>query len=72
MMRSKISKKSSRDFQVSSEISFLISVWKIFPTSDQIIDVTFKPKIFTNKTPPLIGNYEGAFVDKNAAFLTLR
>ena len=47
MMRSNASKDSSRDFQVSSEISFLISARKAFPTSGQTIDVTFDPKIFT-------------------------
>ena len=44
MMRSKASKNSSRGFQVSSEISFLISVRKILPTSGQTVDVT--PKKF--------------------------
>ena len=48
MMRSNASTDSSRGFQVSSEISFLISIRKVFPTSGQKIDVTFKPKIFTN------------------------
>jgi len=42
MMRSKASKDSSRGFQVSSEISFLISVRKTLPTSGQTIDVTSK------------------------------
>jgi len=42
MMRSKASKDSSRGFQVSSEISFLISVRKILLTSDQTIDLTTK------------------------------
>ena len=42
MMRSKASKDSSRGFQVSSEISFLISVRKVLPTSDQIVDLTTK------------------------------
>ena len=42
MMRSESSKDSSRSFQVSSEISFLISVRKILPTSSQTIDVTLK------------------------------
>ena len=41
-------KDSSRGFQVSSEISFLISARKTLPTSGQTIDVTFEPKIFTN------------------------
>jgi len=42
MMRSKASKDSSRGFQVSSEISFLISVRKALPTSGQTVDVTSK------------------------------
>ena len=44
MIRSKASKDSSRGFQVSSEISFLISVQKTLPTFDQTVDVT--PKNF--------------------------
>ena len=44
MMRSNGSKDSSRGFQGSSEISFLISVRKALPTSGQTVDVT--PKIF--------------------------
>ena len=44
MMRSKASKDSSRGFQVSSEISFLISVRKTLPTSGQTL--TWHPKIF--------------------------
>ena len=44
MMRSNASKDSSRSFQMSSEISFLISVRKTLLTSDQTVDVT--PKIF--------------------------
>ena len=51
MTRSKASKDSSRGFQVSSEISFLISARKAIPTSGQTIVVTFDPKIFTNNTP---------------------
>ena len=47
MTRSKTSKDSFRGFQVSSEISFLISARKALPTSGQTIDVTFEPKIFT-------------------------
>jgi len=42
MMRSKASKDSSRGFQVSSEINFLISVRKILPTSGQSADVARK------------------------------
>ena len=42
MMRSKASKDSSRGFQVSSEISFLISVRKTLPTSGQTVDLTSK------------------------------
>ena len=42
MMRSKTLKDLSRSFQVSSEISFLISAQKTLPTSGQIIDVTSK------------------------------
>jgi len=37
MMRLKASKDLSRGLQVSSEISFLISVRKILPTSDYLI-----------------------------------
>ena len=37
MMRSKASKDSSCGFQVSSKISFLISVRKVLPTSGQIL-----------------------------------
>ena len=48
MMRSNASKDSSRGFQASSEISFLISTQKALPTSDQTIDVTFESKIFAN------------------------
>ena len=42
MTRSKASKDSSRGFQVSSEISFLISVRKVLPTSGQSADLTSK------------------------------
>ena len=42
MMRSKASKDSSRGFQVSSEISFLISVRKTLSTSGQSFDLTSK------------------------------
>ena len=42
MMRLKASKNSSRGFQVSSEINFLISVRKTLPTSGQTVDVTHK------------------------------
>ena len=42
MMRSKASKDLSRGLQVSSEISFLISVRKILPTSGQTVDLTTK------------------------------
>ena len=42
MMRSKVSKDSSRGFQVNSEISFLISVRKTLPTSSQSLDLTSK------------------------------
>jgi len=52
MMRSKVSKDSSRGFQASSEISFLISTRKALPTSDQTIDVTFEPKFFAKTKPP--------------------
>ena len=38
MMRSKTSKDSSRGFQVSSEINFLISVRKALSISGQTID----------------------------------
>ena len=51
MMRSKTSKDSSRSFQVSSEISFLISVRKTLLISDQTIDVTFKSKFSLTKHP---------------------
>ena len=40
MIRSKASKDSSRGFQISFEISFLISVRKTLSTSGQIVDVT--------------------------------
>ena len=50
MMRSKASKDSSRGFQVSSEISFLISIRKALPTSGQTIDVTSKIFHLWNKT----------------------
>jgi len=40
MMRSNASKDSSRGFQVSSEISFLISVRKVLQTSGETVDVT--------------------------------
>ena len=42
MMQSKASKYLSRGFQVSSEISFLISVRKVLPTSGQNVDLTTK------------------------------
>ena len=42
VMWSKASKDSSRDFQVSSEISFLISVRKVLPTSGQTVDLPKK------------------------------
>ena len=42
MMRSNASKDSSRGFQVSSKISFLISVRKILLTSGQTVDLTSK------------------------------
>ena len=48
MMRSNASKDSSRGFRVSTEISFLISVRKTLPTSDQTFDVILKPKKFIN------------------------
>ena len=44
MMRSKASKDSSRSFQTSSEISFLISARKSLLTSGQTFDVTFVKK----------------------------
>ena len=40
MMRSKASKDSSRGFQASSEINFLISVRKTLPTFGQSLDLT--------------------------------
>ena len=42
MMRSKSSKDLSRGFQMNSEISFLISVRKVLPTSGQTVDLTKK------------------------------
>ena len=42
MMRSKASKDSSRGFQVSFEIIFLITIRKTIPTSGQTVDVTSK------------------------------
>ena len=42
MMRLKALKDSSRGFEVSSEISFLINVQKTLPISGQIINVTSK------------------------------
>ena len=49
MMRSKVSKDSSRGFHMSSEISFLINVQKILLTSDQTIDLTSKNFHFVTK-----------------------
>ena len=46
MMRSKTSKDSSRGFQVSFEISFLISVRKDLLTSGQTVDLTINKKKF--------------------------
>ena len=46
MMRSKASKNSSRGFQASSEINFLLSARKSLSTSSQIFDVIFVPKNF--------------------------
>ena len=46
MMRSKASKDSSRGFQVSSEISFLISVRKTLPTSGQTLNIDVTTKNF--------------------------
>ena len=51
MIRSKASKDSSRGFQVSSEISFLISVRKTLPTSGQSADVHAKFFAFPTKRP---------------------
>jgi hypothetical protein len=45
MTRSKASKDLSRGFQVSSEISFLISVRKVLPTSGQSADLTDRQNI---------------------------
>ena len=50
MMWSKASKDSSRGFQVSSEINFLISVRKAFPTSGQTL--TWHKKISYLGTNP--------------------
>ena len=54
MMRSKVSKNSSRDFQVSSEINFLISVRKTLPTSVQTVDLASKK--FWFGTNPQMGS----------------
>ena len=54
MMRSKASKDSSRGFQVSSEISFLISVRKTLPTSDQTVDVTTKKNFLSELNGPFV------------------
>ena len=51
MMRLKASKDLSRGFQVSSEISFLISVRKVLPTSGQTVDLTTKNFWFGTKRP---------------------
>ena len=51
MMRSNTSKDSSRGFQVSSEISFLISARKTLPISGQTIDVTSKKFLLGTKRP---------------------
>jgi hypothetical protein len=49
MMRLKASKDSSRGFQVSSEISFLISIRKALTTLGQTPDLTCK-KFFPSGT----------------------
>ena len=54
IMRSKSSKDSSRGFQVSSEISFLISVRKTLPTSGQTVNVTSKIFQFMIKLLPIL------------------
>ena len=51
MMRSKVSKDSSRGFHMSSKISFLISVRKILPTSGQTVDVQTKNFCLGTKRP---------------------
>ena len=51
MMRSKASKDSSRGFQASSDINFLINARKALPTSSQTIDMTFEKKISLTKHP---------------------
>jgi len=48
MTRSKASKDSSRGFQMSSEISFVISIRKTLSTSGQTVDVTSKIFLFGN------------------------
>ena len=51
IMRSKASKDSSRGFQANSEISFLISVRKILPTSCQTVDLTKKKLVWELNAP---------------------
>ena len=46
MIRSKTLKDSSRGFQASSEISFLISVRKTLPISGQTLNTDVTPKNF--------------------------
>jgi len=53
MMQLKASKDSSRSFQTSSEINFLINARKSLPTSGQIFNTTFLPKNFITKHNPL-------------------
>ena len=54
MMRSKASKDSSRGFQVSSKISFLINVRKVFPTSGQTVNVTLKKILVWELNGPIM------------------
>ena len=51
MMRLKASKDSSRGFQTSSEISFLINARNSFLTSSQTFDVNFIQKFSSTKHP---------------------
>ena len=54
MMRSKASKDSSHGFQMSCEISFLISIRKILPTSGQKVELTSKNFHFGTKQPLIV------------------
>ena len=63
IMRSNASKDSSHSFQVSSEISFLITVRKTLPISGQTVDLTSKNFHF-RKTAP--GHFAARAADRHS------